>query len=211
MIIRTLLITFIWVVLAASSTGAMAASNPVRIAIFGDSLTTGYGLDSQEDALPAVLQAELNRNMVNAVVTNAGVSGDTTAAGLARLQQLIATKPNMVVVALGGNDALRGVDPQIVRNNLDQILTQLKAANAYILLAGMRSPPSMGLEYTTQFNEVFPQLAERHNVIFIPFLLEGVAGRSEYNQADGIHPNIDGVKIMAKNLYPTIERMARRY
>lgn len=211
MIIRTLVLTFIWVVIAAASTGAMAASNPVRIAIFGDSLTTGYGLDSQEDALPAVLQAELTKNRVSAVVANAGVSGDTTAAALARIQQLIATKPNMVIIALGGNDALRGVDPDIVRNNLDQIITQLKAANAYVLLAGMRSPPSMGLEYTARFNEMFPQLAERHNIISIPFLLEGIAGRPEYNQPDGIHPNIDGVNLMMKNLYPTVERMARRY
>lgn len=210
MFIRTLFIASILVAIAAMSTLA-EAKEPVKITIFGDSLTSGYGLDSQEDALPAMLQGELAKNGVETVVTNAGVSGDTTAAALARIQQIIAQKPQMVIIALGGNDALRGVDPEIMRNNLDQIITQLKAANAYILLAGMRSPPSMGLEYTARFNEIFPQLAERHTIISIPFLLEGVAGRPEYNQPDGIHPNIDGVKIMVKNLYPTVERMARRY
>lgn len=209
MFIRTLVTAFIWVILGVPST--MAQSSPVQITILGDSLTSGYGLDSQEDALPAVLQAELEKNSMNAVVANAGVSGDTTAAALARIQQIIARRPQMVIIALGGNDALRGVDPEIMRNNLEQIILQLKAANAYILLAGMRSPPSMGLEYTARFNEVFPRLAERHNIISIPFLLEGVAGRPEYNQPDGIHPNIDGVKIMVKNLYPTVERMAERY
>lgn len=174
---------------------------------------SGYGLVSQEDALPALLKSILQEEFPHQPIetVNASVAGDTTGGALARLPNVLALKPNFVVVGLGGNDALRGIDPEIIRNNLDQILTKLKAAQMYVLLAGMRASPSMGLEYTSRFNEIFPILAERHKVMYVPFLLEGVVGRADYNQRDGIHPNEQGVKIMANTLRDPLMKMIKSY
>lgn len=214
MFTRGLFISFllIWVILAGASTDAFAARS-LKVLFYGDSLMSGYGLVSQEDALPAVLKTQIQPDYpdVEMNFVNASVAGDTTGAALARIQNVLSQKPNIVVVGLGGNDALRGVDPEITRNNMDQILSKLKEANMYILLVGMRASPSMGLEYTSRFNEIFPALAERHHVMFIPFILEGVVGRNEYNQRDGIHPNEEGVKIMARTISETLLGMIRKY
>lgn len=204
-------LTLIWVTLTGASTEASAETT--RIVFFGDSLMSGYGLVSQEDALPAVLGERIKSDFPKKGVqfVNAGVAGDTTGGALARLPNILAQQPNIVVLGLGGNDALRGTDPEITRNNLDQILLKLKEANVYVLLVGMRASPSMGLDYTSKFNEIFPALAERHRVMFVPFILEGVAGRAEYNQRDGIHPNEQGVKLMAETLHETLHGMVKRY
>jgi acyl-CoA thioesterase-1 len=140
-------------------------------------------------------------------ILNAGIAGDTTAGGLARLDWSLAAKPHAVMVELGGNDGLRGVDPRSTHANLDAILTRLKSRNIPVLLTGMIAPPNMGRDYGEAFNAVFSNLAKRHGVAFYPFILEGVAGRGDLNQDDGIHPNQSGVTIMVDRLVPHVVRL----
>ncbi len=176
-----------------------------RIAVLGDSLVAGYGLPA-EQAFPARLQEALLERGHRVVVQNAGVSGDTTAGGLARLEWTLAERPDLVIVELGGNDALRGLDPRQTRENVDAILSLLHTAGVRVLLAGMRAPRNLGSDYYTKFDRIYPDLAIRHAVPLYPFFLEGVAGHPELNLKDGIHPNEKGVAVIVRGILPQLEK-----
>ena len=182
---------------------APARAETVRILALGDSLTAGYGLDLA-DTFPVRLEGALRADGLDVAVINAGVSGDTTAGGLARLGWALADRPHMAIVALGGNDALRGLDPDATRTNLDAIVTRIETAGVRVLLAGMKAPPNLGAEYGRAFNAVFTGVAERHGVALYPFLLEGVVAVPELNQDDAIHPNARGVQIMVEGILPYV-------
>ena len=193
--------------LAASSASA-AAPSPVIVDV-GDSLTAGYGLMPQE-AFPAQLGAWLHRHGVAARVVNAGVSGDTTAGGLARLDWALADKPDLVILALGANDALRGIDPATVRDNLDKMIQKIEARGAKVLLLGMLAPPNWGAAYQRQFDRIFPDLARQRHVPLYPFFLEGVAMKPSLNQPDGLHPNAKGVAVLVDHIGPVVARLVAR-
>jgi len=182
---------------------AQAQTQPIRLLAFGDSLTAGYGLPARA-GFTAKLEAALQAKSLPVTVINGGVSGDTSAGGLARLDWMLADKPTHAIVEFGGNDGLRGLDPQQMEANLDGILVKLKAANVKILLAGMRAPPNFGSAYTSAFDGVFARLAERHKVAFYPFFLDGVAANPQLNQADGIHPNEAGVNTVIDRILPAV-------
>ncbi|MBM3485850.1 MAG: arylesterase [Alphaproteobacteria bacterium] len=182
-----------------------AAAEPVRIAILGDSIAAGFGL-APRDALDSQLARALGQSGHSVRVINAGVSGDTTAGGLARLDWMLADRPAIVIVELGGNDGLRGIDPRASEANLDAIVARLRRENIRVLLAGMLAPPNLGPEYGADFNAVFPRVAARHGVAFYPFILEGVAADPALNQPDGIHPNARGVRVIVERLLPHVER-----
>src|SRR5579862_3154090 len=180
------------VVLVLLLGGTPAAAHAPKILAFGDSLTAGYGLPA-EASFPARLEARLKDEGINAHVVNAGVSGDTTAGGLARLDWALADKPDIVILELGANDALRGIDPKIVRANLDAMIGKIEASGAKLLLLGMRAPPNWGEDYQRDFDKLYPELARAHRVTLYPFFLEGVAMDPKLNQPDGLHPNEKGV------------------
>jgi acyl-CoA thioesterase-1 len=170
---------------------------------FGDSLTAGYGLPAGQ-AFPARLEAWLHERGIEARVVNAGVSGDTTAGGLARLDWALADKPDLVILALGANDALRGIDPSTVRGNLDKMIEKVQRRGAKVLLLGMQAPPNWGDDYKREFDRIFPDLAQEHHLPLYPFLLEGVAMKPELNQPDGLHPNERGVAILVDRIAPLV-------
>ncbi len=184
-------------------------TKPVTILALGDSLTAGFGLAS-EHAFPARLEAALKAKGVAAKVINAGLSGDTSAGGLARLDWALLVKPEFAIVELGANDALRGVPPDETRANLDAILTKLKARGVGVLLAGMLAPPNMGPDYGRAFNAIYPDLAAKHDVALYPFFLDGVAALRDLNLADGIHPNGKGVGIIVERILPHVVRLLGR-
>jgi acyl-CoA thioesterase-1 len=185
--------------------GAHAQSTPVKLAILGDSLAAGYGV-KPEQSIPARLEAALKAQGRPVAVINHGVSGDTTAGGLDRVDWMLADKPDIVMVELGANDALRGLDPATAERNLDAIITKLKAAGVTVWLAGMLAPRNFGPEYTRQFDGLYKRLAEKYNVPLYPFFLDGVAQDAALNQADGIHPNPKGVDIVVERLLPFVTR-----
>jgi acyl-CoA thioesterase-1 len=186
---------------------AMPASAKVpEILAFGDSLTAGLGLPASE-AFPARLQARLKDEGIDVKIVNGGVSGDTTTDGLARLDWALADKPNVVILALGANDMLRGIDPKIVRANLDQMIGKIQASGAKILLLGMQSTTNWGAEYERAFDNIYPELAKAHDVPLYPFFLDGVAMNPALNQPDGMHPNEHGVAIMVDHIAPLVAKM----
>lgn len=203
---KTLLGALALLLLAAPAPPAAAES--LRILAFGDSLVHGYGLPAGE-TFPEQLEAALKRRGLAVEVVNAGNSGDTTAAGRARLDWALAEEPDLVLVELGANDSLRGIDPADTRRNLDDILTRLRARSLPVLLAGMRAPRNLGDEYAAEFDSVFPDLADKHGATLYPFFLDGVALDPALNQSDGIHPNRDGVAVIVENILPTVEAMVR--
>lgn len=182
------------------------------IVMFGDSLTAGYGLPAAA-SVPVRLEAELRAEGVKARVINAGVSGDTTTGGRSRLEWVLAGAadgaPDLVILELGANDALRGVDPEITRENLDAMLSFLKEHRIPVLLSGMYAPPNMGAEYGAEFNRIYPELAAAHGVPLDPFFLEGVAAQAGLNQSDGMHPNEAGAAHIAARLAPIVARLLR--
>jgi len=182
---------------------ALAATAELRIAVLGDSLSAGYRLPV-EQAFPQQLEAALRQHGHRVRVLNAGVSGDTTAGGLARLDWVLADRPDLVIVELGANDALRGLDPAQARENLNTILSRLQAAGVRPLLAGMRAPRNLGRDYYTKFDRLYPELAQRHAIPLYPFFLDGVAGRPELNQEDGMHPTASGVAVIVKSILPLV-------
>jgi len=184
---------------------ALAQPKPRIVTLLGDSITAGLGLPSRS-ALPFVLETELNRLGGQARVRGAGVSGDTSAAGLARVDFSVQADTTVCVVALGGNDLLQGLDPRRTSQNLDRIVARLKARRIKVVLAGMRPPPALGRSYARDFAAIFPTLARKHGAVLYPDLLAGVAGVPRLNQRDGIHPNTEGVKIIARGLAPTVVR-----
>ncbi len=196
---------FLALVLCLATVAGHAQGGPVKIAILGDSLAAGYGL-SPPQAFPARLQAALQRRARNATILNHGVSGDTTAGGLERIDWMLADKPDIVLVQLGGNDALRGSDPAGTERNLDAIITKLKATGVTVWLAGMLAPRNFGPEYAAQFDGLYKKLADKHGVPLYPFFLDGVAQDPALNQADGIHPNAQGVDIMVDRILPFVTK-----
>ncbi|MFM9863051.1 MAG: arylesterase [Micropepsaceae bacterium] len=185
---------------------AGAAAKPIKILAIGTSLTQGYNLPPGTD-FTAVLQAQLKAKGHDVVVVNAGVSGDTTAGGLARLDWALSDDVAGAIVELGSNDALRGLDVGQTRKNLDQVLSKLKARKLAVLFTGMKSPRNLGPEYVSAFDAIYPELAKQHGVLFYPFFLEGVAANLKLNQKDGIHPNEAGTKVIVKGMLPYVEKL----
>jgi len=171
--------------------------------LYGDSLMAGYGL-SQNENLSSALSSKFKIAESKVQIINASVSGNTSSNGLARLDWSLEDKPNIVILCLGANDMLRGIDPKLTKQNLNKIIEKILENGSKVILAGMRSPESMGQIYQQQFDLIYQELAEDHDVIFMPFLLEGVALEKDYLQSDFKHPNALGVNIMASNLYPYI-------
>ena len=186
------------------------AAAPVRILALGDSLTAGYGL-AAEAAFPARLETALRAEGRDVRVINAGVSGDTTAGGLARLSWALADKPDLAIVELGANDGLRGLDPQLTRRNLDAILTRLEGQRIGVLLAGMLAPPNYGRAFESEFKAVFTGLAAAHDVVFSPFFLDGVAGDAGLSQSDGMHPTAKGVDVVVARILPSVRILLDRH
>lgn len=176
-----------------------------RLLVLGDSLTAGYDLPP-DAAYPVQLEAALKAKGLAVPVINAGVSGDTTAAGLARLDWALAEKPTHVLVALGANDMLRGLAPEQARQNIDAIVARVKQAGARVMLIGMLAAPNLGADYGKRFNSIYPDLAAKHDVPLYPFFLEGVVADSKLNLGDGMHPNREGVAIMVERTLPQILR-----
>ena len=195
---------------SVAKTDAPASTEPRVVVCLGDSLTAGYGLD-QAQAYPALLQKSIDSLGWKFKVVNAGLSGETTAGGLRRLDWVLKRRIDVLILALGGNDALRGIPLETTRQNLDQILTRTRAKNpdVQLIVAGMLIPPNWGREYFNGFRAVFPQLAKKHQAGLIPFLLEGVGGKPELNFPDGIHPTAEGHKIVAANIWKVLEPVLR--
>ncbi len=187
--------------------GPSPAAKP-RIVFLGDSLTAGLGLDSDR-SYPSLIQKKLQAKGLDYEVVNAGVSGDTSAGGLRRLDWSLEGDVRVLIVALGGNDGLRGLPPTDLKNNLKAILDRAKAAKIPVILAGMEAPPNNGVDYTNAFRAVYADLAKEYakeyKVTFIPFLLQGVAGDASLNQSDGIHPNVRGAEIVADTVWKELE------
>jgi acyl-CoA thioesterase-1 len=190
---------------AAPAPAAATHAAPTRRLVFlGDSLTAGLGLPI-EQAFPALIGEKLESRGGGWTVVNAGVSGDTTAGGVRRLEWSLDGGADVVVVALGGNDGLRGLPVEELARNLDAIVARAKASGAAVVLAGMEAPPNTGPDYTRRFRETYPAIAARHQVTLLPFLLDGVAGDPALNQGDGIHPNQEGARRVAALLWRTLE------
>ena len=181
----------------------------VTLAAFGDSLAAGYGL-AAEEAFPAVLERALQGQGLDVKVINAGVSGDTTAGGKARLDWVLADKPQAVILELGANDALRGIDPKDSEANLDAILAGLQRRGVRVLLAGMRAPPNLGRDYAQAFEPIYARLAKKYGVALYPFFLDGVAAQGTLNQPDGMHPNAEGVKRIVAAMLPSVRALLRQ-
>lgn len=188
---------------------AGATEKPVKIVVLGDSLSAGYGLAGQ-DAFPSRLGTALKANGVAAEIVNAGVSGDTATGGLDRLGWSVPDGTDAVIVELGANDALRGVNPEVTKKALDGILQNLKKRNIPVLLAGMLSPPNMGADYAKEFNAIYPALAQQYGALLYPFFLDGVAAEATLNQRDGMHPNSKGVDIIVQRILPKVEELIGR-
>ncbi|WP_343713615.1 arylesterase [Inquilinus sp.] len=193
---------------AVAALPASAQAGPIRILALGDSLTAGFGLDPADGFVPQ-LQAALRGQGFDVTVLNGGVSGDTSAGGLDRLDWALADKPDLVLVELGANDMLRGVDPASTRANLDKILARLGQEKLPTLLAGMRAAPNLGPDYAKAFDPIFPDLAKAHGVALYPFFLDGVAMVAALNQADGMHPNPAGVKLIVERITPAVVDLIR--
>lgn len=187
-----------------------AVSAAPKIVAFGDSLTAGFGL-AEPESYPYLLQQKLKADGYNYEVINAGVSGDTSLGGLERADWVLGQENvEVLILELGANDLLRAMPVAKMKSNLDQIIRKAKAKNVKVLLCGMLAPPTMGSDYTRDYINAFPDLADEHGVEFLPFLLEGIAAKRELNQADGIHPNAEGTKIMTDNIYAALKPLIAR-
>jgi acyl-CoA thioesterase-1 len=183
-----------------------AADEPVKLVVLGDSLTAGYGLPGQA-AFPTRLAEALKAKGVAVTVANAGVSGDTASGGRDRLDWSVPDGTQAVIVELGANDALRGLDPAVTKTALDAILKKLQERHIPVLLAGMKAPRNMGPDYAAKFDAIYPALAEAYPVIFYPFFLEGVATDAKLNQGDGMHPNAAGIDVIVERILPKVEEL----
>ena len=197
-----------WLMLPAAALAQQTATPPeagetLQIVAFGDSLSAGYGVGPGE-SFPEQLQAALRDAGHDVSVANAGVSGDTTSGGLARLEWSVPQEADLVIVELGANDALRGISPEITERNLDQILAKLEARDQAALLAGMMAPPNMGPDYAAEFDGIYQRLADKYDVAFYPFFLDGVAAEPALNQDDGMHPNPEGVAVIVERILPAV-------
>jgi acyl-CoA thioesterase I len=194
--------------MTASPGFAGDALKPIKLVVLGDSLSAGLGLLGNE-AFPAKLQKALKDKGIDVDMTNAGVSGDTSSGGRDRLDWSVADGTEAVIVELGANDALRGMDPTITRAALTEIVTRLKARGIAVMLCGMLAPPNFGSDYAAKFNAIYPDLAKQFGVTLYPFYLDGVAADAKLNQADGIHPTAAGVDIIVARMLPTAEAFLR--
>ncbi|HEX9070396.1 MAG TPA: arylesterase [Pseudolabrys sp.] len=193
----------------APASVANAADRPIKIVVLGDSLSAGFGLPV-EDAFPARLAEALKGKGITATIANAGVSGDTASGGLGRLDWSVPDGTDAVIVELGANDALRGLDPNLTKAALDAILRKLADRHIAVLLAGMRAPRNMGPDYARDFDAIYPALASTHPVVFYPFFLDGVAADPKLNQGDGMHPNAAGVDAIVARILPQVEELVTR-
>jgi acyl-CoA thioesterase I len=208
MVFRVLLCN--WLV-AGIAFGAIAApaGQPVRIVVLGDSLVAGFGL-KPSDAFPAQLERALKARGHAVEVINAGVSGDTTAGGLARVNWAVPERTDAVILELGANDALRGLDPARAKSNLDKTIATIKGGGAEVLLAGMFAPRSLGKDYVRTFEAMYPDLASKYGLILYPFFLDGVAMDAKLSLEDGLHPNSKGVAEITSKILPSVEKLIER-
>ena len=201
------LLAFVTIGLASWGALTPARAEPAEIIAFGDSLSAGYGVGPGE-SFPEQLQAALAKAGLDVKVVNAGVSGDTTTGGLARLDWSVPASADLVIVELGANDALRGISPDVTKRNLDEILKRLTARpGTKVILAGMLSPPNMGEDYARRFNPIYAELAQTYGVAYYPFFLDGVASVAALNQADYMHPNKDGVAVVVERMLPLVKEV----
>ena len=191
---------------AFAQTPAPAAAKPIKMVVLGDSLSAGLGLQASA-AFPERLQKALQAKGIAVDMTNAGVSGDTSSGGRDRLDWSVPDGTDAVILELGANDALRGLDPKVTREALSDILSRLKARKIGVLLCGMVAPPNYGSDYASRFNAIYPDLAKSFGVPLYPFFLDGVAADAKLNQADGIHPTPEGVDVIVKNILPSVEAL----
>ena len=192
---------FLFILMMTASSTVVAAQDAFTILFLGDSLTEGYGLDDG-DSFPSLIEEKLQaENKSHISIINAGITGSTSASGPARLQWYIRSQPNLMVLSLGANDGLRGLNVDEMKSNLSKTIVFAIENGVQVILTGMQVPPNYGPEYTEEFANVFPDLAKQHDIPLMPFLLEGVAAITELNQSDGIHPNIKGTHIVADNMY----------
>jgi acyl-CoA thioesterase-1 len=190
---------------------AAEATNPKTLLVLGDSIAAGYGLD-REEAFPALIEEKIKEAGLNYRVINAGESGDTTAGGLRRISWHLRQPIDVVLLELGGNDGLRGIAPEETEKNLQGIIDKVRAKypEAKIVIAGMEMPKNMGEEYVSKFREVFPRIAKENSAALVPFLLEGIAGKAEFNQPDRIHPTAEGHRIVANNVWKVLKPVLER-
>lgn len=201
------LTAFLLLQIALGAPLAYTAGEPVTIVALGDSLTAGYLLGPDEGFVPQLRKALQGKGHNNVVIEDAGVSGDTTSGGLSRLDWAVGPGTDAVILELGANDALRGVDPKLTRANLEAIVARLRAREIPVLLAGMFAPPNMGGDYAEAFNRIYPELAAANDLVFYPFFLDGVATHSNLILADGLHPTPEGVSIIVAGILPKVETL----
>jgi acyl-CoA thioesterase-1 len=208
-IVRIVIVAIACAIFLTGQMRPIVAAEPVKIVALGDSLTAGFGL-AREAAFPARLEAALRAKGFAVEIANAGVSGDTPSGGLARLDWSVPEGTDAVILELGANDALRGLDPKVTRAALDAILRRLGERRIAVLLAGMRAPPNMGSDYGRAFDAIFPDLAAAHDVVFYPFFLDGVAAERVLNQGDGMHPTAAGIDAIVERILPKAEELIAR-
>ena len=196
-------------VMIAPASAPLAQGQPLRLVVLGDSLTAGYGLP-QEAAFPAVLERALKAKGYKVEIANAGVSGDTSSGGLDRLDWSIPDGTDGVIVELGANDMLRGLDPEVPRKAIGAIVERLKARNIPVMLAGMYASRNLGPDYVQKFDSLYLDIAKRHDLVLYPFFLDGVAGERSLNLPDGLHPTAKGVEIIVERILPTVESFIGR-
>jgi acyl-CoA thioesterase-1 len=196
-------------VMIAPLSAPLAQGQPLRLVALGDSLTAGYGLP-QEAAFPAVLERALKAKGYRVEIANAGVSGDTSSGGLDRLDWSVPDGTDGVIVELGANDMLRGLDPSLTRKSIGAIVERLKARNIPVMLAGMYASRNLGPDYVQKFDSLYPDIAKRHDLVLYPFFLDGVAGERSLNLPDGLHPTAQGIEIIVGRILPTVESFIGR-
>ena len=196
-------------VMIAPLSAPLAQGQPLRLVALGDSLTAGYGLP-QEAAFPVVLERALKARGRKVEITNAGVSGDTSSGGLDRLDWSVPDGTDGVIVELGANDMLRGLDPSLTRKSIGAIVERLKARNIPVMLAGMYASRNLGPDYVQKFDSLYPDIAKKHDLVLYPFFLDGVAGERSLNLPDGLHPTARGVEIIVQRILPTVESFIGR-
>jgi acyl-CoA thioesterase-1 len=203
------IITLAFGLIAALGSAAAAADKPLQIVALGDSLTAGLGL-AEQDAFPAKLQRALAAKGIAVTISNAGVSGNTVSDGLARLDWSVPAGTDAVILELGANDALRGLDPAATRRALDEILSALAKRNIPVLLCGMLAPPNLGADYGRAFNAIFPDLAKQYGLVLYPFFIDGIVADRKLNQHDGLHPTAAGVDVIVAKILPKVDELIAR-
>lgn len=203
------MLKFLAIIVAVALSLVSASAKPVTLLALGDSLTAGYGLEAI-NAFPAKLEQAIRAKIPDVTIINGGVSGDTAAGGLARLDWALTDEVDGLIVELGANDALRGLDVSQTEAALEAILQKAKTKNLPVLILGMKAPPNLGPDYVTRFDGLYPRLAEKYQALFYPFYLDGVAAVADLNQADGIHPNGKGVDLIVSRLLPLVEELSQK-